>query len=153
METTMKQNGNVQVICTMPSRYVPKRGVNQVTEALRDNKRLDNSGIKYHKREWKKTGKLSKMMDCKQVDKFDEGTHPEYPKRKSNGPRAMKRGEARAWCQAGAEIQYDPWNFVRKVVYQNKILGTVSRADVQSLMKDGVVRPMFDQHGHIKYCK
>lgn len=153
METKMKLDGNVQIICTLPSRYVPKRGVNQVTEALRDNKRLDNSGIKYHKREWKKTRKIAKLMDCKQVDKFDRGTHPEYPKANFKTTRMMKRGEIRAWCQAGAEIRYDPWGQTRKIIYRNQILGSCTRADVVSLTQEGVVHQEYDQHGSMKYCK
>ena len=153
MEMNIKQRGNVQIIYTFPDGYTPKRGHNQATEALRDRERVEKSPIKYQKIVQKKNRSFNKLMNCKTVDKFDHGTHPDYPKAKSNTLRAMKRGEVKAYCLAGAEIQYDPWTFVRKVVYQNRVLGSCSKSDIETLVRDGVVHQVYDQNGHLKYVR
>lgn len=151
MPTTMVQHGNVQFLFTCPDNVCAKRGVNPVTDELRDRERVDNSPMKYQRIVHKKTRAFNKLMNCKTVEKFDSGTHEEYPKAHFKRLRPMRREEVRAWIQAGAEIQADPWSFVRKIVYQNRVLGSCSDGDIKFLMRSGLVQQIQDRNGSMKY--
>lgn len=147
MEMNVHTTGNAQIICTMPERFTPKQGKNPVSDSLRDRPWLDSTRPKYQKRDYKRTRSLTRAMNCKTVDKFDAGTHPDYPKAKLPSLRRISRGEIRSLCLAGAEIHYDPWAFTRKIIYNGHIMGACTMADIESLVQAKIVHQIPGQHG------
>lgn len=152
MESKMQIRNGVQVIVTMPAPNTVKRGNNPVSGALRSP--APNS-IRAQNQRNKRERSMSKLMNCKSVDKFDF-VKVEHPKMQKTIPqrRLLSVGEIRAWIRAGAEIHVDPWKHTREIVYRNRILGSCTQADVVSLVKDGVAERYPVLHGFYVYrCK
>lgn len=149
MTSTMTQKGKVQIICTMPDRYRPQRGYNQATEKLRSTIPSDHLADYYQN---KHERSVSKLMNCKSVDKFDyvKG-RPDSPKPPKKQLRVLKRTEVQAWLQAGGEIQVDPWKFTRKIVFRNHVQGQCTHADLVAMVKIGVAKPIERPHGYVVY--
>lgn len=141
MGTNVKQRGNVQTV---------KRGRNNISRVLADR---EPRGPRAQYQNNKHLQSMSKLMNCKTVDKFDYGEHPNYPKAKPQRKRKLSRAELRSWMQAGAEIRVDKWAFVRNVVYQNHILGTCTDADLVALTEAGYMQPFDAPHGTVVYRK
>lgn len=150
MVSTMTQKGKVQIICTLPDRYQPQRGYNQATEKLRSVIPSGSSEYWHNKHE----RSMSKLMNCKTVDKFDyvKG-RPDSPKPPKKTLRPLKRNEVQAWLQAGGEIQVDPWKFTRKIVFRNHVQGKCTDADIAAMVKIGIAKPVSQPHGYVVYRK
>lgn len=173
MGTTMRQVGNMQLIITAPDKFESRRQsaeryanstrkvvvngddytAHDPSARLNPNPRVDQSPMKFQKIAHKKTQSVKRLMNCKSIDKFDRGTHPEYPKAKPDALRRMKLAEVRSYCLAGAVIQYDQWTFQRKVVFENSILGSCTKGDIDALIREGIVKPEPIENGHIQYRK
>ncbi|MDD6530629.1 MAG: hypothetical protein PUF41_11690 [Prevotella copri] len=173
METTMKTANGKQFIFTCPARFESRnQSANQYANQKRDivvngvrykasdpSKRLnpapsvDRSPLKFQKIAGRKEKSFRKLMNCKSVDKFDEGTHANYQKAKFNGLRQMTIREVRAYCLAGAVITYDHWNFQRKVVFKNQVLGSCTKSVIDALVSAGVVHESITENGGRCYQK
>lgn len=173
MEMSVKTANGKQLIFTCPSKYESRNQsakqyanqnrnitVNGVQYRASDpSKRLnpvpsvDHSPLKFQKIAGRKEKSFRKLMNCKSVDKFDEGTHANYQKAKFNGLRQMTIREVRAYCLAGAVITYDQWNFQRKVVFKNQVLGSCTKSVIDALVSAGVVHESYTENGGLCYQK
>ncbi len=140
MSLSVHINDGKMLICNVPSSNVKRGKELPIIRALDPNPRVDRSPVKYQKIAHKKNQNFNSLMDCKHIDKFDHGTHPDYPKAKPEHVRLMTRGEIRAYIMAGAEIQYDRQHFQRRVYFQNRLLGSCTMADINALLQEGLIR-------------
>ena len=173
MEMTVKTENGKQLIFTCPSRYESRnqsakqyanRNRNIIVDGVQykasdPSKRLnpmpsvDRSPLKFQKIAGRKDKSFRKLMNCKTVDKFDDGNHANYSKAKFNGLRQMTIREVRAYCLAGAVIVYDQWNFQRKVVFGNQVLGSCTKSVIDALVSSGVVHEAYTENGGRCYQK
>ena len=140
MGLSVQINDGKMLICNLPSSNVKRGKELPIIRAMDPNPRVDRSPVKYQKIAHKKNQNLNSLMDCKHVDKFDHGTHKDYPRAKPEYLRPMSRGEVQAYIMAGAEIRYDRQTFQRKVCFQNHVLGSCTMADITAFMRAGLVR-------------
>lgn len=173
MESTMRIVDGRQIIITCPARFESRnQSANQYANQKRDivvngvrykasdpSKRLnpapsvDRSPIKFQKIAGRKEKSFRKLMNCKSVDKFDEGTHADYQKANRKGLRQMTIGEVRAYCLAGAVITYDQWNFQRKVVFGSQVIGSCTKRVIDALVASGIVHETYTKNGGRCYQK
>lgn len=152
MTSTVIQNGNQQIICTTPERYMRGRGDNPVTERLSDYRPMANRNkeLRRHKRD----KSISRLMNCKTVDKFAyvKG-RPDSPKAPQNTARLLKLSDVQAWIQSGAEIHVDPWRFEYKIMYHDMVKGQCRYGDIVDLCNAGLIQKVRLQHGYEKYIR
>ena len=173
MEMSVKTVNGKQLIFTCPSKYESrnqsaKQYANQNRNITVDgvqykasdpSKRLnpvpsvDRSPLKFQKIARRKDKSFRKLMNCKSVDKFDEGTHANYKSATCKGLRRMSLSEVRAYCLAGAVITYDCWTFERKIVFGNHVIGACTKSVIDALVSDGVVHESITENGGRCYQK
>lgn len=163
MTSTVIQNRNQQIICTTPERYMRGHGNNPVTEKLSDYRPMANRNkeLRRHKRD----KSISRLMNCKTVDKFDAPPRgalrnadyvkgrPDNPKVPQNTARLLKPSDVQAWVQAGAEIHVDPWRFEYKIMYHDTVKGHCRYGDIVDLCNAGLIQKIRLQHGYEKYIR
>lgn len=173
MEMTVKTENGKQLIFTCPSRYESRnqsakqyanRNRNIIVDGVQykasdPSKRLnpmpsvDRSPLKFQKIAGRKDKSFRKLMNCKTVDKFDEGTHANYKSANCQGLRRMSISEVRAYCLAGAVITYDHWTFERKIVFENHVIGSCTKSVIDALVASGVVHETITVNGGRCYQK
>lgn len=156
--TVSRFNGNVTR---------PKRGYNSASVSLAtavhtaDGKTIFQKEIYRNSRIEQKRAKhersLSRLMNCKTIDKFDfvprkeQQNRPERPKPAPEVCTKLKRESVQALVMAGAEIYVDPWAHERKVIYNGYIKGHCGFDDIAALVRDDLIRKIELSNGYFKY--
>lgn len=152
MTSTVFQFENQQIISTTPGRYQRGRGQNPVTEKLSDYKPGNNrkKELNWHRRD----KSLSRLMNCRTVDKFDyvdTKDRPKTQKSKQSGLHLMQYKDVKTWMQAGAEIHADPWRFEYKIMFRDQVKGQCRYGDIIALLNAGQAQKIRLPHGYMKF--
>lgn len=145
----------------------PKRGKNSVSVSLAtavhtpDGKTIFQKEVyrnqNAEQRRASRNRSLSRLMNCKTIDKFDYVPRKEQQNRpKTQKPTQevcpkLKRDSVRALVMAGAEIYVDPWKHERKVIYNGYTKGQCGFDDIAALVRDGLIEKIPLPNGYFKY--
>lgn len=154
--------GNLTIFRTS-TKPKPKTGKNPVSVSLATAVHTRDGGTIFQKpiysnvwaeqRDLKNQRTVSRLMNCKTVDKFDYGEHPAYPKPEVEVCRKLERNTVIVFIQAGGEIHVDPWKHERKIIYKGAVQGQCGFDDVAALIRDGIVKRESLPNGYFKYVK